>query len=43
MQLVTLEEYVSRMKEDQKYIYLSPAARAVDKIDKLPQTEAAEG
>lgn len=36
--LVTLDEYVSRMKEDQKYIYYA-AAETVDKADALPQTE----
>lgn len=36
--LVTLEEYVSRMKEDQKYIYYA-AGESADKIDALPQTE----
>ncbi len=36
--LVTLEEYVSRMKEDQKYIYYA-AGDTVDKIDLLPQIE----
>ncbi|MBQ7980503.1 MAG: molecular chaperone HtpG, partial [Oscillospiraceae bacterium] len=36
--LVTLEEYVSRMKEDQKYIYYA-AGESVAKIDVLPQTE----
>ena len=36
--LVTLEEYVSRMKEDQKYIYYA-AGETLDKVDKLPQTE----
>ena len=35
---VTLAEYVSRMKEDQKYIYYA-AGESLDKIDKLPQTE----
>ena len=35
---VTLDEYVSRMKEDQKYIYYA-AGETADKIDKLPQTE----
>ncbi|WP_091132951.1 molecular chaperone HtpG [Oscillibacter sp. PC13] len=35
---VTLEEYVSRMKEDQKYLYYA-AGESLDKIDKLPQTE----
>ena len=36
--LVTLEEYVSRMKEEQKYIYYA-CGESIDKIDKLPQTE----
>ena len=36
--LVTLEEYASRMKEDQKYIYYA-AGETVEKIDRLPQTE----
>ena len=36
--LVTLDEYVSRMKEDQKYIYFA-SGETVEKIDKLPQTE----
>ncbi len=36
--LVTLDEYVSRMKEDQKYIYYA-AAESADKADTLPQTE----
>jgi molecular chaperone HtpG len=36
--LVTLKAYVSRMKEEQKYIYYACGA-AVDNIDKLPQTE----
>ena len=36
--LVTLEEYVSRMKEDQKYIFFA-SGESLDKIDKLPQTE----
>ena len=35
---VTLAEYVSRMKEDQKYIYYA-AGDSLDKIDRLPQTE----
>ncbi len=35
---VTLDEYVSRMREDQKYIYYA-AGETPDKIDKLPQTE----
>ena len=36
--LVTLDEYVSRMKEDQKYIYYA-AGESVDKLSKLPQAE----
>ncbi len=36
--LVTLSEYVSRMPEDQAYIYYA-AGDAVERIDKLPQTE----
>lgn len=36
--LVTLDEYVSRMPEDQKYIYYA-AGDSMDRIDKLPQTE----
>lgn len=35
---VTLEEYVSRMPEDQKYIYYA-AGESVERIEKLPQTE----
>ena len=35
---VTLEEYVSRMKEDQKFIYYA-AGETLEKIDRLPQTE----
>ena len=37
-ELVTLSEYVSRMKPDQKHIYYA-AGETTDKIDKLPQTE----
>lgn len=37
-ELVTLDEYVSRMSEDQKYIYYA-SGESVDKIEKLPQTE----
>ncbi|MDF2676996.1 MAG: heat shock protein htpG, chaperone, family [Bacillota bacterium] len=37
--LVSLSDYVSRMKEDQKYIYYATGEN-VDKISKLPQTEA---
>ncbi len=36
--LVTLEEYVSNMKEDQKYIYYA-TGDSYDRIEKLPQTE----
>ena len=36
--LVTLKEYVSRMKEDQKYIYYA-CGETVEKVDQLPQTE----
>lgn len=36
--LVTLSEYVSRMKPEQKYIYFA-SGESVEKIDKLPQTE----
>ena len=36
---VTLEEYVSRMKEGQKYIYYA-AGETLEKIDRLPQTES---
>ncbi len=35
---VTLAEYVSRMKEDQKYIYYATGANAAQ-IENLPQTE----
>ena len=37
--LVSLDEYVSRMKVDQKYIYYA-AGDTIEKIEKLPQTEA---
>ncbi|MDU5080701.1 molecular chaperone HtpG [uncultured Tissierella sp.] len=36
--MVTLEEYVSRMPEEQKYIYYA-AGESVERIDRLPQTE----
>ena len=36
--MVTLAEYVSRMKEDQKYIYYA-CGESVEKIEKMPQTE----
>jgi len=36
--LVTLDEYVSRMLEDQKYIYYA-SGESIDRIEKLPQAE----
>lgn len=36
--MVTLEEYISRMSEEQKYIYYA-AGESIDRVDKLPQTE----
>jgi len=36
--LVTLDEYVARMPEEQKYIYYA-AGESMERIDKLPQTE----
>jgi molecular chaperone HtpG len=36
--LVTLAEYVERMKEDQEYIYYA-AGDSFDAVDKMPQTE----
>ena len=36
--LVTFGEYVSRMPEDQKYIYYA-TGESVEKIDRMPQTE----
>ncbi|MBL5768366.1 molecular chaperone HtpG [Heyndrickxia sporothermodurans] len=36
--LVTLDEYVSRMPEEQKYIYYA-TGDTIERIDKLPQTE----
>jgi len=36
--LVTLDEYVSRMPEGQKYIYYA-TGDSIERIDKLPQTE----
>ena len=35
---VTLEEYVGRMKEDQKYIFYA-AGETAEKVDRLPQPE----
>ncbi|REJ17933.1 MAG: molecular chaperone HtpG [Paenibacillaceae bacterium] len=40
--LVTLDEYISRMPEDQKYIYYA-AGESVERIDKLPQAELVLG
>ncbi|MDP4144968.1 MAG: molecular chaperone HtpG [Bacillota bacterium] len=36
--MVTLEEYVSRMPEDQKYIYYAEG-ESIERIEKMPQTE----
>ncbi|CAM2994347.1 molecular chaperone HtpG [Hathewaya histolytica] len=36
--MVTLDEYVSRMPEDQKYIYYA-SGESIERIEKLPQTE----
>ena len=36
--MVTLDEYVGRMKEDQKYSYYA-CGETTDRIDRLPQTE----
>ncbi len=36
--LVTLDEYVARMPEDQKYIYYG-SGDSMERIDRLPQTE----
>ena len=36
--MVTLDEYVSRMPEEQKYIYYA-AGESVERLEKLPQTE----
>ncbi len=36
--LVTLDEYISRMPEDQKYIYYA-SGESYERIEKLPQTE----
>ena len=36
--LVTLSEYVDRMKEDQKFIYFA-VGENISSIDNLPQTE----
>ncbi len=36
--MVTLDEYVSRMKDDQQYIYYA-SGESVDRISKLPQIE----
>ena len=36
--LVTLEEYVSRMPEEQKYIYYA-TGESIERIDKMPQAE----
>jgi len=36
--LVSLDEYIARMKEDQKFIYYA-TGESIEKIEKLPQTE----
>ncbi|MHC1684727.1 MAG: molecular chaperone HtpG [Clostridiaceae bacterium] len=36
--LVSLDEYINRMKEEQKFIYYA-SGDSIDKIEKLPQTE----
>lgn len=36
--LVTLDEYISRMPEEQKYIYYA-TGESIERIEKLPQTE----
>jgi molecular chaperone HtpG len=36
--LVSLEEYISRMKEEQRFIYYA-TGESIEKIEKLPQTE----
>lgn len=36
--LITLEEYVSKMADDQKYIYYV-CGESIDRVSKLPQTE----
>lgn len=36
--MVTLDEYISRMAEDQKYIYYA-AGPSIERIEKMPQTE----
>jgi len=36
--MVTLDEYVSRMPEEQKYIYYA-AGDSIERLEKLPQTE----
>lgn len=36
--MVTLDEYISRMPEDQKYIYYA-SGETIEKIEKMPQTE----
>ncbi len=36
--MITLDEYVSRMPEEQKYIYYA-AGESIERLEKLPQTE----
>lgn len=39
--MVTLDEYVSRMPKEQKYIYYA-SGESIDRIEKLPETELVE-
>ena len=39
--MATLDEYIERMKEDQKYIYFAPG-ETVEKIDMLPQVASSK-
>lgn len=39
--MITLDEYITKMSEEQKYIYYAPG-ETIEKIDMLPQTEAAK-
>ena len=36
--MVTLDEYITRMNDDQKYIYYA-SGESIDRIEKMPQTE----
>ena len=39
--MISLDEYIAKMGEDQKYIYYAPG-ETVEKVDMLPQVEAAK-